>query len=207
MGADLHRPQPHQARPLRLSGLSFVKQPNPSAIWTVLLRAGEGNCVYRGDYRSRLRFRHTSPDFRLVYGGPARRSRRRDAHGADHGRTRYRRRGLFIHPTCCCRRPPAARSCTSAHSSPPAIAERMAARDLNAASAYPEVLAEHFADAGGSDRAADYWSLAGHKERRRPGPRSTQCGSSGKGGWMPRSSCPSLTIAAAGGGSLRAGAR
>lgn len=43
------------------------------------------------------------------------------------------------------------------------IAERMAARDPNAASAYPEVLAQHFADAGLFDRAADYWLLAAQK--------------------------------------------
>ena len=29
MGADLHRPQPHQARPRRMSALSFFKQPIP----------------------------------------------------------------------------------------------------------------------------------------------------------------------------------
>src|SRR5262249_4765058 len=43
------------------------------------------------------------------------------------------------------------------------IAERIEARDPNAASAYPEVLAQHFADAGLFDRAADYWLLAGQK--------------------------------------------
>ncbi len=43
------------------------------------------------------------------------------------------------------------------------IAERMEARDPNAPTAYPEVLAQHFADAGLFDRAADYWLLAGLK--------------------------------------------
>ncbi|RWD93873.1 adenylate/guanylate cyclase domain-containing protein [Mesorhizobium sp.] len=41
------------------------------------------------------------------------------------------------------------------------IAECLELRDHNAA--YPEVLAEHFADAGLFDRAADYWLLAGVK--------------------------------------------
>lgn len=43
------------------------------------------------------------------------------------------------------------------------IAECIELRDHNAASAYPEVLAEHFAAAGLFDRAADYWLLAGLK--------------------------------------------
>jgi class 3 adenylate cyclase/tetratricopeptide (TPR) repeat protein len=43
------------------------------------------------------------------------------------------------------------------------IAECIELRDPNAASAYPEVLAEHFAHAGLFDRAADYWLLAGQK--------------------------------------------
>ncbi|WP_143748938.1 ATP-binding protein [Mesorhizobium sophorae] len=43
------------------------------------------------------------------------------------------------------------------------IAECIELRDHNAAFAYPEVLAEHFADAGLFDRAADYWLLAGLK--------------------------------------------
>lgn len=43
------------------------------------------------------------------------------------------------------------------------IAERMEARDPNAPTAYPEVLAQQFADAGLFDRAADYWLLAGLK--------------------------------------------
>lgn len=43
------------------------------------------------------------------------------------------------------------------------IAECIELRDPNAAFAYPEVLAEHFADAGLFDRAADYWLQAGLK--------------------------------------------
>ncbi|RUW17362.1 AAA family ATPase, partial [Mesorhizobium sp. M4B.F.Ca.ET.013.02.1.1] len=43
------------------------------------------------------------------------------------------------------------------------IAECIELRDRNAAFARPEVLAEHFADAGLFDRAADYWLLAGVK--------------------------------------------
>ncbi|BCG96538.1 ATP-binding protein [Mesorhizobium sp. 131-2-1] len=43
------------------------------------------------------------------------------------------------------------------------IAECIELRDHNAAFAWPEVLAEHFADAGQFDRAADYWLLAGVK--------------------------------------------
>jgi len=46
------------------------------------------------------------------------------------------------------------------------IAERMEARDPNAATAYPEVLAQHFADAGLFDRAADFWLIAGQKAAR-----------------------------------------
>ena len=34
MGADLHRPQPHQARPRRMSALSSVQTAIPDAIWT-----------------------------------------------------------------------------------------------------------------------------------------------------------------------------
>jgi predicted ATPase/class 3 adenylate cyclase len=43
------------------------------------------------------------------------------------------------------------------------IARTMEIRDPNASSAYPELLAQHFADAGLFDRAADYWLLAGLK--------------------------------------------
>ncbi|MER8645569.1 AAA family ATPase [Mesorhizobium sp. M1252] len=43
------------------------------------------------------------------------------------------------------------------------IAECIELRDPNAGFAYPEVLAEHFADAGLFDRAADYWLQAGLK--------------------------------------------
>lgn len=43
------------------------------------------------------------------------------------------------------------------------IARTMEIRDPNASSAYPELLARHFADAGRFDRAADYWMLAGLK--------------------------------------------
>lgn len=46
------------------------------------------------------------------------------------------------------------------------IAERMEARDPSAWSVYPEVVAQHFADAGLFDRAADYWFLAGQKAAR-----------------------------------------
>ena len=34
VGDDLHRPQPHQARKARLTGLAFHDKPDPSAIWT-----------------------------------------------------------------------------------------------------------------------------------------------------------------------------
>ena len=34
MGADLHRPQPHQARNSRMSRLAFIEQPSPRTIWT-----------------------------------------------------------------------------------------------------------------------------------------------------------------------------
>jgi len=47
-----------------------------------------------------------------------------------------------------------------------AIAEHIELHDQNAALAYPEVLAEHFAEAGLPDRAADYWLLAGLKAAR-----------------------------------------
>jgi class 3 adenylate cyclase/tetratricopeptide (TPR) repeat protein len=43
------------------------------------------------------------------------------------------------------------------------IAERMEARDPSAASAYPELLAQHYTEAALFDRAADYWLLAGLK--------------------------------------------
>jgi class 3 adenylate cyclase/tetratricopeptide (TPR) repeat protein len=43
------------------------------------------------------------------------------------------------------------------------IAERMEARDSATYSAYPELIAQHFADAALFDRAADYWLLAGLK--------------------------------------------
>ncbi len=43
------------------------------------------------------------------------------------------------------------------------ISEAMEARDPNASSTYPEVIAQHFADAGLFERAADYWLLAGLK--------------------------------------------
>jgi predicted ATPase/class 3 adenylate cyclase len=43
------------------------------------------------------------------------------------------------------------------------IGRTMEIRDPNASSAYPELLAQHFADAGLLDRAADYWLLAGLK--------------------------------------------
>jgi tetratricopeptide (TPR) repeat protein len=43
------------------------------------------------------------------------------------------------------------------------IGEAMEARDPNAPSAYPELIAQHFADAGLFERAADYWLLAGLK--------------------------------------------
>ncbi len=34
MGADLHRPQSHQARPSGMNSLSFMQQSNPRPIWT-----------------------------------------------------------------------------------------------------------------------------------------------------------------------------
>src|SRR5262249_26786018 len=43
------------------------------------------------------------------------------------------------------------------------IATRMEARDPAAASAYPELLAQHFDNAALYDKAADYWLLAGIK--------------------------------------------
>lgn len=43
------------------------------------------------------------------------------------------------------------------------IGKTMEMRDPEASSAYPELLAQHFADAAQFDRAADYWLLAGLK--------------------------------------------
>ena len=43
------------------------------------------------------------------------------------------------------------------------IGRTMEARDPEASSKYPEILAQHFADGGLFDRAADYWLLAGLK--------------------------------------------
>jgi hypothetical protein len=34
MGADLHRPQPHQAHPTSMNRLSLSQQPDAGAIWT-----------------------------------------------------------------------------------------------------------------------------------------------------------------------------